>query len=73
MFPIAPIRAALALAVALTLLVGLTSAPAARAQASGTLVPGMVTIQGIVAQDTDRAGTYDYLIDVTASFDVGDA
>ncbi len=72
-FPIAPIRAALALAVALTLLLGLTSAPAARAQASGTLVPGMVTIQGIVAQDTDRAGTYDYLIDVTASFDVADA
>ncbi len=39
---------------------------------AGTVVPGMVTIQGIVAQDDGRAGSYEYLVDITASADVAD-
>jgi len=40
--------------------------------AAGTVIPDMITIQGIVAQDNDRAGSYEYLVDITASADVAD-
>ncbi len=71
------------LATALLLLAVLVSAgfgPGSRTLAAqiagpnvaGTIVPGMITIQGIVAQDNDRAGSYEYLIDITASADVAD-
>lgn len=74
MFRIAQTHAALALAVALTLILGSTTTlVAAQGEPTGTILPGMITIQGIVAEDTERAGSYDYLIDVTASFDVADA
>ena len=39
---------------------------------AGTVVQDMLTIQGIVAQDNDRAGSYEYLVDITASADVAD-
>ena len=67
------IGAVLALALVIP---ALTAAPAARAQvgggATGTVIPNMVTVQGLVVDDTARAGQYDYLIDVTASSAVGD-
>lgn len=40
--------------------------------AAGTVIPDMITIQGIVAQDNDRAGSYEYLVDITASAEVAD-
>ena len=69
----------LAVALVLTLTGGLALRSAAAQElpppdATGTIVPGMVTIQGIVALDNTRpAGSFDYLIDVTASASVADA
>lgn len=58
-------------------LVGLVAAPPApagaqNAAATGTVVEDMITVQGIVALDDSRAGSWDYLIDVTASLAVPD-
>lgn len=69
-----PMVAALALALVVP---ALAAAPPARAQvggdrATGTVIAAMVTVQGLVVDNTARAGQYDYLIDVTASSAVGD-
>ena len=68
-----PMVAALALALVVP---AMDAAPSARAQvgggATGTVIADMVTVQGLVVDDTARAGQYDYLIDVTASSALGD-
>jgi hypothetical protein len=64
---------ALSATLLLTLLAGMAVQSVAAQDApagepAGTLVPGMITVQGIVALDDTRdAGSFDYLIDVTAS------
>ena len=77
--PLVVIARTVALAVlVLTVLAGAGGGPAmAQDEApgpnvAGTVVQDMLTIQGIVAQDNDRVGSYEYLVDITASADVAD-
>ncbi|HEV2529728.1 MAG TPA: hypothetical protein VGT61_14865 [Thermomicrobiales bacterium] len=50
------------------------AAPAAQTNQAptGTVLPGMVTIQGVYVQDDARAGSFDYFVDITATADTGD-
>lgn len=67
------VQRALSTTLLLTLMAGMAVQSVAAQDApagepAGTLVPGMITVQGIVALDDSRdAGSFDYLIDVTAS------
>lgn len=68
------LSAGLVLTAALVGLVAAAPAPAGAqdAAATGTVVEDMITVRGIVALDDSRAGSWDYLIDVTASLAVPD-
>ena len=79
LLPVRAVRLLATVALLLAFAVLSLAAPAGAAPAAqndqaptGTVLPGMVTIQGVYVQDDARAGTFDYFVDITATADTGD-